>query len=136
MVLNAQCKAASITAAGNSRWFTTPGSREWRRLTRYESAQVMGLPRTELRTLFDGVAEADVSMAVGNGVAVEVGAAIGRSISKLWDPDWFRCNATKGTGQDQITEQVDVGQTVAAAAMLVVGRRDATLLAVHHICPH
>ena len=79
------------------------GEVQWRRLNAAESGRAVGLKEGELE-IFQHLSDAEIYTAVGNGVCIEQGRALGHTISKLWDADWFQSRldtkTTKQTKQD------------------------------------
>ncbi len=106
-VISEKGKGVSITAAGNSRWieFTDiDGEKQWRRLDAIETAQAMGLSQGELRE-FQGLNEHEIHTAVGNGVCVEQGKAMGKAIKMFWDAKWFHNRTLNKKNEVLIVEQ-------------------------------
>ena len=77
---------------GNSRWveFTdVDGEKRWRRLGGVETARAFGMEETELDR-FQHLNDQEIHAAVGNGVCMEMGEAMGRVVQQFWDPEWFQ----------------------------------------------
>ena len=96
-VISEQGKGVSITAMGNSRWiqFTdVDGVQQWRRLSGVETAKAFGMQENEL-SQFQHLTDNEIHAAVGNGVCIEMGEAMGEILRKFWDPDWFHSHLAK-----------------------------------------
>ena len=90
-VISEHGKGVSITAMGNSRWiqFTdVDGVQQWRRLSGVETAKAFGMQEKEL-SQFQHLTDNEIHAAVGNGVCIEMGEAMGEILRKFWNPDWF-----------------------------------------------
>ena len=101
-VIGEDGRGVSITAGGNSRWVEfrdIDGATQWRRLSGHESGRAVGLKTWELDG-FQHLSDAEIHTAVGNGVCIEQGQALGHTISKLWDANWFY-NRIKGKPNKQ-----------------------------------
>ena len=61
----------------------------------------MGLTEAELN-IFQHLSDAEINTAVGNGVCIEQGQAMGHTISKLWDADWFYDRLDKKTDKQDV----------------------------------
>ena len=105
-VISEDGRGVSITAGGNSRWVEfqdIDGATQWRRLSGAESGRAVGLQNEELN-VFQHLSDAEIHTAVGNGVCIEQGQALGHTISKLWDADWFYNRINERTNkQDERT---------------------------------
>ena len=91
-VISEEGKGLSITAMGNSRWieFTdVDGEKRWRRLSGVETARAFGMKETELDR-FQRLNDQEIHAAVGNGVCIEMGEAMGEVVQQFWDPKWFQ----------------------------------------------
>jgi hypothetical protein len=91
-VISEEGKGLSITAMGNSRWieFTdVDGEKRWRRLSGVETARAFGMEEAELDR-FQHLNDQRINAAVGNGVCIEMGVAMGRVVQQFWDPEWFQ----------------------------------------------
>ena len=90
-VISEHGKGVSITTMGNSRLihFTdVDGVKQWRRLSGVETAKAFGIREEEL-SQFQHLTDNEIHAAVGNGVCIEMGEAMGQILRKFWDPDWF-----------------------------------------------
>ena len=118
-VIGEDGRGVSITAGGNSRWVEfrdIDGATQWRRLSGHESGRAVGLKEWEL-DVFQHLSDAEIHTAVGNGVCIEQGQALGHTISKFWDANWFYNRAKeKSKKQDafclQAGEEISVKNDV------------------------
>ena len=91
-VISEEGKGLSITAMGNSRWieFTdVDGEKRWRRLSGVETARAFGMKEAELDR-FQHLSDQEIHAAVGNGVCIEMGEAMGEVVQQFLDPKWFQ----------------------------------------------
>ena len=73
---------------GNSRWieFTdVDGEKRWRRLSGVETTRAFGMEEAGLDR-FRHLNDQEIHAAVGNGVCIEMGEAMGRVVQQFWDP--------------------------------------------------
>ena len=102
-VIGEKGKGLSITAMGNSRWVEfvdIDGKTQWRRLSGVETARAFGIKENELRK-FQHLNDQEIHAAVGNGVCIEMGEAMGKVVEQFWDPEWFQVQCTeKAKGED------------------------------------
>ena len=88
---DANNKAPSPTARGNSRWFEwedKDGNRLWRRWSPWEMCNAQGI---ELDVV-QGMSREEIYNVAGNAVPLEMAQAIGEIVKELWDPGWFTNN--------------------------------------------
>ena len=103
-VISEEGKGLSITAMGNSRWieFTdVDGEKKWRRLSGVETARAFGMEETELDR-FQHLNDQEIHAAVGNGVCIEMGEAMGEVVQQFWDPKWFQDQCKKKIKEDDV----------------------------------
>ena len=103
-VISEQGKGLSITAMGNSRWIEfvdIDGETRWRRLSGVETARAFGMTEEQLKR-FQHLSDPEIHAAVGNGVCIEMGEAMGKVVKQFWDPEWFQaqCAAKAGETED------------------------------------
>ena len=103
-VISENGRGVSITAGGNSRWVEfqdIDGTTQWRRLSGAESGRAVGLQNEELN-VFQHLSDAEIHTAVGNGVCIEQGQALGRTINELWDAEWFYNRIKEKTDEQDV----------------------------------